>query len=113
MNKNGFTLVEVLVVMIILGFLLMLIIPSIDKLIKDNDEKKYESYERMMEEYAAIYPNKALSTIKLSILDNLDEVKKKCIGYVKVIDRDKNDYKAYIKCGEKYTTTGYNNSLAG
>ena len=113
MNKKGFTLVEVLAVIIILGFLMMLVIPSIDKLMKDNDEKKYMTYEDMMVEYAIVYPNKNLTTIKLSLLDNLDEVKKNCTGYVKVIDRNKNDYKSYIKCGNKYITSGYDHSLAG
>ena len=51
MNKKGFTLVEVLAVMIILGLLMLLVVPSINKLMKDNDEKKYSTYERMMEEY--------------------------------------------------------------
>lgn len=111
MNEKGFTLVEVLAVMIILGLLMLLVVPSINKLMKDNDEKKYSTYERMMEEYAAVYPDKSLTVIKLSKLDNVDEVQNNCTGYVEV-DRSANDYKAYIKCGDKYTTTGFDASLA-
>jgi len=112
MNKKGFTVVEVLAVMIILGLLMLLVVPSISKLMKENDEKKYSTYERMMEEYAVVYPNKSLTVIKLSQLDNLDEAQNNCTGYVKV-DRSTNEYKAYIKCGDKYTTTGFDGSLAG
>ena len=100
MDKKGFTVVEVLAVMIILGLLMLLVVPSISKLMKDNDEKKYSTYERMMEEYAAVYPDKSLTIIKLSQLDNIKaeiQEKGKCIGYVEV-DRTQNDYKAYIKC---------------
>ena len=100
MNKKGFTVVEVLAVMIILGLLMLLVVPSINKLMKNNDENKYKTYERMMEEYAAVYPDKSLTIVKLSQLDNIAaeiEKKGKCIGYVEV-DRTHNDYKAYIKC---------------
>ena len=112
MNKKGFTVVEVLAVMIILGLLMLLVVPSISKLMKDNDEKKYSTYEKMMEEYAVVYPDKGLTYIKLSQLTNLEDVKRNCTGYVKV-DRNENEYEAYIKCGDIYTTTGFEASRAG
>lgn len=112
MNKKGFTLAELLAVMVILALLMMLIVPSIDKLMNNTDEQKYETYEKMMEEYAAVYPDKSLTTIKLSLLDNLEDVKKNCTGYV-TVNRSTNDYKAYISCGDKYTTEGFDTSLAG
>jgi len=109
MNKKGFTVVEVLAVMIILGLLMLLVVPSINKLMKDNDEKKYSTYEKMMEEYAKVHPDRMRGIVYLSQLDNLDEVKKNCDGYV-LVHPYYNIYDAYITCGEngdKYETLGF------
>lgn len=38
MKKRGFTLVEVLAVIVILGFLIVLIVPTVNNLIKDSED---------------------------------------------------------------------------
>lgn len=101
MNRKGFTLMELLATIVILGLIMLIIFPSITKLMKNNDSKKYDTYERMMVEYAIvsdILPD-ANNNIKLSQLNELADVKKECVGYVHVIDKSKNEYKAYISCG--------------
>ena len=42
MNKKGFTLVELLAVIVILGLLGALTIPLVEKIIKDNREKVHQ-----------------------------------------------------------------------
>ena len=39
MNKKGFTLVELLAVIVVLGLISLLTIPAVDRIIKDNREK--------------------------------------------------------------------------
>ena len=39
MKKNGFTLVEVLLVLVILGVIAVIFIPEATKLLKENDKK--------------------------------------------------------------------------
>ena len=42
MNNKGFTLVEILAVVIILGILITIMIPSVTHLLKENEERNYE-----------------------------------------------------------------------
>ena len=42
LNKKAFTLVELLVAIVILGIVLVIAIPQITSLQKDNEVKKYE-----------------------------------------------------------------------
>lgn len=42
MNKIGFTLVELMGVLVILGVLSVILVPTITNVLKDNDEKLYE-----------------------------------------------------------------------
>ena len=108
---------ELLATIVILAMIMIIIYPSINKLMKNNNEKKYQSYEDMMVEYAIVSEVAPVNNvIKLSQLNELNEVKRECTGYVKVIDKSKNQYKAYISCGDNgkdYLTTGFNASLAG
>ena len=125
MNKKGFTIMELLATIVILAMIMMMIFPSITKLLKNNDEKKYQTYEDMMVEYAIVSEVAPVNNIiKLSQLDELADVKRECTGYVKVIDRTKNQYKAYILCGdnvedcngdysEDYKTDGFSCDYAG
>ena len=57
MNNKGFTLVEMLAVVTIIGLLALLTIPAIDSIIKSNKESVYEIQEKQMidalKEYAA------------------------------------------------------------
>ena len=49
LNNKGFTLVEILAVVVILGLLLALMYPNINKIIKQNKEKNYETIETSIE----------------------------------------------------------------
>lgn len=106
MNKKGFTLMELLATIVIMALLMMIVFPSLSKLMNNNDQKKYQAYEDMMVEYARVYEDKTSVIIQLSDLAELSEVKKNCIGYVEV-NRETNGYKPYIKCGNNYTTNGF------
>ena len=45
MNKNGFTLVELLAVFTIISIILLVGLPSITKNLKNNENKKYENFQ--------------------------------------------------------------------
>lgn len=71
MKKNGFTLTEVLGVLIVLALLLLLITPSITKAIKNNKQKLYniqiENIKKAAKDYAIknmdVLPEKGSTTI--------------------------------------------------
>lgn len=104
-NNLGFTLVELLAVIVIMGLIMSLSFPSIMRMIEGNDRKKYESYEKSMVEYAKAYYDEdtsnyvGLSELKNQGLTGIDEI---CVGYV-----DLNNYKAYLKCDDHYETNNF------
>lgn len=53
--KKGFTLVEILAVIVIIGLLGLLITPKIKSIISSNREKSYKEIERRLEEAAGKY----------------------------------------------------------
>ena len=55
MKKNGFTLVEVLLVLVILGVIAVIFIPEATKLLKENDKKIYKAKEEIMVKAAEDY----------------------------------------------------------
>ncbi len=101
LNKSGFTLMEVLTVIVVITALMMITIPLIGSITEKNQKELYHSYETMMEEYAKASKIKDKDKIMLSELDGLKEIKKECEGYVSVTNNPRN-YHAYIKCGDKY-----------
>lgn len=105
MNKKGFTLVELLSVVVIMAIIMALAFPSIQGLISSNKQKKYEAYEKSMTEYAKAYYDDTKSIIGLSSLKDkgLTGIDNECVGYVD----GNNKYKSYIKCGDNYETTGF------
>lgn len=56
-KNKGFTLVELLVVLAIMGLVLIMIFPAVNHLIKQNDNKKYLNYEQIVLESAKVYYN--------------------------------------------------------
>ena len=112
MNKKGFTLVELLAVIVLLSLVMLLIFPSVKSIYSSNQNKQYETYEDMMINYVKVIPKyKEKSYICLSNLD----IKKindnvSCNGYV-----DIPNMKAYITCKnetkEVYKTDGIDTSI--
>lgn len=110
LDERGFTLIEVLTVIVVITAVMMITLPLINSLSNKNTKELYNSYEKMMEEYAIASNIKNKDKIMLSELDGLDKVKSECEGYVLVNNESSKEYKAYIKCGDKYITDNYNNS---
>lgn len=50
--KKGFTLVELLAVVTLIGLLSLIVIPVVDKIIKDNKEQLYHTQIKMIEDSA-------------------------------------------------------------
>ena len=55
MNNKGFTLIEIIVVVIIIGVISAISIPVIRKISDDNKNSMYEQYRNVLVEYAKIY----------------------------------------------------------
>ena len=114
MNQKGFTLVELLAVIVIISLLMMITYPSIVKIINDNNEEIYRGYEKAMVEYAKISPYRTQDKILLSELDDdnaLDGMRRdNCDGYV-LINHTTTPvtYQAFIKCADDKYTTCYEN----
>lgn len=94
-NKKGFTLVELLAVIVLMSLVMMLIFPSIRKIYSSNTNKQYETYKDLMIEYTKTIPNYKKETyICLSNL-GMPKINEKttCNGYVNI-----SEMKAYLTC---------------
>ena len=116
-NKKGFTLVELLGVLVLIIVIMLLIVPNLKKLMNQNEKQQYETYETMMIEYTKAFPN--YDKYEYICLEDLGMAKInqniKCNGYVKI-----NNLKieSFISCFNKnnenlYITDGYNTNLTG
>ena len=54
-NKKGFTLIELLVAITIIGIIMLMVLPAVHNLQKENQEKKFADYERTVLEAAKAY----------------------------------------------------------
>ena len=110
MNKKGFTLVELLAVIVIMALIMGLAFPAVTGMINSSNQKKYEAYEKSMTEYAKAYFDETNTVIGLTTLKDkgLTGIEEGCIGYVD----GNNKYKAYLKCGDKYQTEDFNVNYA-
>ena len=54
-NKRGFTLIELIAVIFIMGIMLILALPQVSKIQQANKNKKYETYEKSIERGAKLY----------------------------------------------------------
>ncbi len=103
MNRRGFTLVELLAVIVILGIIITIFVPSVINLINENSTKIYANKEKILKNAAEDYvmsnssfvlpdgtnPEKYISMNTLissnmmsSVLDN--KTTSECVGFVKI-----------------------------
>ena len=114
MNKKGFTLVELLAVVVLIAIISALTFPNIKKLIDSNSEKEFTSYEKLMITYAKSFPliryqDKGyicLKELKMKkIMDSMN-----CSGFVVISN---NNFVPHLLCyqnGEMKWKTKINNS---
>lgn len=98
--KKGFTLVELLAVIVLMSLVMMLIFPSVRKIYSSNTNKQYETYKDMMIKYAKTIPisnYKIENDEKYVCLSDLGmpkiNEKLTCNGYVNI-----SQMKAYLTC---------------
>ena len=54
-NRKGFTLIELLVAITIIGIIMLMTLPAIRNLQRENQKKKFDDYERAVLEAAKVY----------------------------------------------------------
>ncbi|MBE6147336.1 MAG: type II secretion system protein, partial [Firmicutes bacterium] len=131
-NKKGFTLVELLAVIVILGVLIGLVVPSIMKYLIKGTEEYYDSLENMTMEaardylldYKSLYPREIGNTVVVTsdelvgnkYIDKIkDEDGKECSATITIekTGKDKYEYYSCLRCGDTYTSSKENCELVG
>ena len=136
MNRKGFTLVEILAVIAIIGILSLLIVPnviesyreSVKHAMKTQENEVVDAAELFVEDYCrhplsqykgqcSIYSlSTSVSDKKytcLSTLQNtkyIDEIVSQgahCVSFA-IYNEDYSNFKSYLQCGDKYQTQGIN-----
>lgn len=57
-KNKGFTLIEILGVIVIMGLIMIVVIPTLSQMIHDNDNKAYKNYYDLIEEGTRVYASK-------------------------------------------------------
>ena len=132
--KKGFTLLELLVVIVLIGFLLVIVVPSTIKILDGSITNTMKIQEEEVENAAKIYLedycktpidgtkictlNKSVTNgivyyngevslntlISNKYIDQVSIRNKECEGRIVFTNSEP---KAYLKCGDVYTTDGY------
>ena len=99
MNKKGFTLIELIGVMIIISILTILVIPTIVKVLKDNKNKLYYTQVDLIENAARLWGS-----------DNDEKLSKSEVTYLSV---DKLLSEGYIESDDVVDPRNTNENLKG
>ena len=126
-NKKGFTIIEVLFVILIIALLTLIAVPTVSKYIKSGTKTYYKTMENelktagaeYMETYRSLLPQE-ITHVRVVDLEELvnnkyidplvDEKGNECTGKVtiKKIKTDKYEYYSCIKCGDYYESKANN-----
>jgi prepilin-type N-terminal cleavage/methylation domain-containing protein len=128
LNKKGFTLIEILAVIVILSIIAVIATTTVTRLINKTSNNIFTTNENSLEPAAESYYNENLTLLpkfiggqtKVLLTDLISNgyIKKiknpadkavYCDGYVVTtkIGEDKYTYDSYLKCGSDYQTTNY------
>lgn len=92
LKDNGFTLIEIIAVIVIMGILLMVVFPATTRIMKSNDEKKYDTYydivQAGLEKEARTRRNEVGGTVSSGCIDDKTLTDLINEGYVKEYDLD-------------------------
>ncbi len=98
MNRKGFTLVEIIAVIVIMGILLLIVVPTTSNLMRSNEEREYTTYYEMveagLEKYARTRREEVGGTLTAGCIDDKILSDMIRLGYVKKFDQEKD-----IFCG--------------
>lgn len=115
-KEKGFTIVELLVVISIMAVLLILVFPMVSRVIKKNETKEYEYYEKTLVEVAKLYYDQAnqggwTGCLEMSYQQLMDSKLLKAFhdenincnynnqSKVRITkNKDKEEYHAYVSC---------------
>lgn len=121
MKNKGFSLVELLLVIVIMSIITLLVMPNINDILSTGKEKKYTSIEDILKTNLELYN----IDYKEDLWDDKEETEEKVIDYsvirdinpdinldncsvnkllIKKVNKNKFTYHACITCGDEYTT---------
>lgn len=104
-NNKAFTLVELIATIVIISLIFLVAIPSVYKLMQDNDKKEYEYYYKIAKEAAYVYADSRIDSLggsfgtgcigggsqaKISVSELIDK------GYLKPFDKKNVDYSGNV-----------------
>ncbi len=92
MKNKGFTLVEIIAVIVIMGILLLIVVPATSNLMRSNEEREYVTYYEMveagLEKYARTRRNEVGGTQDVGCIDDKNLADMIRLGYIKKFDQE-------------------------
>ncbi len=98
MKNKGFTLVEIIAVIVIMGILLLIVVPATSNLMRSNEEQEYVTYyeilEKGLEKYGRTRRNDIGGSNSFGCIDDKDVKDLVKLGYAKEFDQEED-----VVCG--------------